>query len=32
VDPVSRRPVPVPEQVRAALTRLDPSRLDGVVP
>ena len=31
VDPLSRRPVPVPAQVRAALTRLDPSRLDGVL-
>jgi acyl-CoA thioester hydrolase len=32
VDPVSRRPVSVPGPVREALTRLDPSRLDGVVP
>jgi acyl-CoA thioester hydrolase len=32
VDRVTRRPVSVPGPVREALTRLDPSRLDGVVP
>jgi acyl-CoA thioester hydrolase len=32
VDPASRRPVPVPEPVRAALAHLDPSRPDRVVP
>jgi acyl-CoA thioester hydrolase len=32
VDPASRRPVPVPGPVRAALARLDPSLLDRAVP
>ena len=32
VDRASRRPVPVPGPVRAALAHLDPSRQDGVAP
>jgi len=32
VDPTTRRPVPVPGLVRAALARLDPAVLDRVVP